>query len=74
MQTLTHAQYCHNKTIRASLGFMNGHYIYKGELYTPQEIEAKFPLDLPLISSMDRKTHDSNPDKSKNYLNNVKSY
>ena len=75
MKTLTHSEYCINRTIRASLGSINGLYLYEGMLYSLEEIEAKFPLDLPLVNVLDRKTgKGANADKSKNYLNNGKSY
>lgn len=74
MKVLTYSQYCKNKEARSQIGFMNGLYIYKGKFYTKQEIDAMFPIDLPLINAMDKRMHDTNPDKSKNYLKNIKSY
>ena len=74
MQTLTYSQHCKNRMARNNLGWMNGQYIHEGKLYTPQQIEAMFPINLPIISAMDRRIHDANPDKKQNYLKDIKSY
>ena len=74
MQTLTYSQYCKNRMARKNLGWINGQYIHEGKLYSPKEIEQMFPIHYPIISALDRRTHDANPDKKQNYLKDVKSY
>jgi hypothetical protein len=73
MTTLTHAEYCFNKTVRASLGWMNGFYVYNGKFYTKQQINALYPITLRLVNALDiKKSKGENSDKTKNFLKDQK--
>ena len=75
MKALTYSEYCKNKYIKASLGWMNNHYIYNGKLYTPHEIDKMFPTNGRLVSTESVvKYKGINPDKRFNYLQDGKSY
>lgn len=75
MQTLTYSQYCKNRMARKNLGWMNGQYIHEGKLYTPQQIEAMFPINYPLIDANDRTAlKGENKCKKGNFIHNQKSY
>lgn len=75
MATLTYSQYCKNKDIKASLGWMNGQYIYKGKLYSPQEIDVMFPTKGRLVNANDRTAFKGlNNDKKKNFIHDEKAY
>jgi len=77
--TLTYSEYCHNKMLRInSSGVpMNGVNVWilpDGKMLTDQEMDEQYPINLPLISAHTRTLKGLNPDKSKNFLNNSKSY
>ena len=75
MQTLTYSQYCKNRMARKNLGWINGQYIHEGKLYTPQQIEAMFPINYPLIDANNRTLlKGENKNKKENYITGGKSY
>ena len=77
--TLTYSEYCHNRMLRMnSAGIpMNGANVYllpDGRLLTEAELNEQYPINLPIVSANTKKLKGDNPDKSKNFLNNAKSY
>jgi len=76
MPTLSFSQYATNKDIKQSLPFMNGHYAYKGNLYTPKEIDELLPTSGRLMNANDIKRLEKgeNKNKSINFLKDQQSY
>ncbi len=78
-QTLTYSEYCFNRMWRINSGgkTINGQRVFvleNGKTFTEQEMDEIFPIHLPLVSANEKKLKGENPDKSKNFLHNSKSY
>ena len=68
MSYQTPKQYCHNKYIQENTEFKIvcgfGFYVENDELVSKQEFEAKYPINLPIITDP-MKWKGSNPDKTR---------
>lgn len=77
--TLTYKEYCENRLERINSGGVtvngvNMFVLQSGKMFTPQEMDEMFPIHLPIVSANEKRLKGDNPDKTKNYLNNTKSY
>ena len=71
---MTILEYVKNRAAHVNSGFTKGEYLYEGKKYSVEEFNRLFPLSTSRLKKFSHKEKGNNPDISRNYMNDIKSY